>query len=89
MNIPLRRLGKSDLQLSPLGLGCWQFSKQTGIVGKNWPALSNNNICKCHIFAGGPELVIKFSWKYCSCNSRVYNNQAGKRKYRRNEFYAL
>ena len=43
MNIPLRRLGKSDLQLSPLGLGCWQFSKQTGIVGKNWPALTDED----------------------------------------------
>ena len=46
MNIPLRRLGKSDLQISPLGLGCWQFSKQAGLVGKYWPLLSDEDTCK-------------------------------------------
>ena len=46
MNIPLRRLGKSNLQISPLGLGCWQFSKQTGLVGKYWPSLSDADTCK-------------------------------------------
>jgi aryl-alcohol dehydrogenase-like predicted oxidoreductase len=43
MNIPLRRLGKSDLQISPLGLGCWQFSKQAGLVGKYWSALTDDD----------------------------------------------
>ena len=46
MNVPLRRLGKSDLQISPLGLGCWQFSKQTGLVGKYWPPLTDENTYK-------------------------------------------
>ena len=46
MNVPLRRLGKSDLQISPLGLGCWQFSKQTGLVGKYWPPLTDEDTCK-------------------------------------------
>ena len=46
MNIPPRRLGKSDLQISPLGLGCWQFSKQAGLVGKYWPPLSDEDTCK-------------------------------------------
>ena len=46
MKIPLRRLGKSDLQISPLGLGCWQFSKQVGLVGKYWPSLSDSDTCK-------------------------------------------
>lgn len=34
-----RRLGRSDLWVSPLGLGCWQFSKAKNWVGKFWPAL--------------------------------------------------
>ncbi|UVI30824.1 aldo/keto reductase [Paenibacillus spongiae] len=42
--IQLRRLGNSDLQLSPLGLGCWQFSKGSGIVGKFWPVLGDDAI---------------------------------------------
>ena len=46
MKIPLRRLGKSDLKISALGLGCWQFSKQTGLVGKNWPALTDEETTK-------------------------------------------
>ena len=45
MNIQLRRLGKSDLQISPLGLGCWQFSKQAGLVGKYWAPLSDEDTC--------------------------------------------
>ena len=55
MNIPLRKLGKSDLQISPLGLGCWQFSKQTGLVGKNWSSLTDKettNIVKASINGG-------------------------------------
>ena len=46
MNIPLRRLGHSELQISALGLGCWQFSKQAGLVGKYWPPLSDEDTCK-------------------------------------------
>lgn len=34
-----RTLGKSDLHVSPLGLGCWQFSEGQGLVGRFWPAL--------------------------------------------------
>ena len=46
MKIPLHKLGKSDLQISPLGLGCWQFSKQIGLVGKYWQALTDDETCK-------------------------------------------
>jgi len=34
-----RRLGRTDAELSPIGLGCWQFSEGFGIVGGFWPAL--------------------------------------------------
>jgi aryl-alcohol dehydrogenase-like predicted oxidoreductase len=39
-----RSLGHSALQVSPLGLGCWQFSKGSGMVGKFWPILSDEDI---------------------------------------------
>jgi aryl-alcohol dehydrogenase-like predicted oxidoreductase len=34
-----RRLGKTELALSSIGLGCWQFSEGTGGAGMYWPAL--------------------------------------------------
>jgi aryl-alcohol dehydrogenase-like predicted oxidoreductase len=36
-----RQLGQSELYVSPIGLGCWQFSKQKSLVGKFWPAVSD------------------------------------------------
>jgi aryl-alcohol dehydrogenase-like predicted oxidoreductase len=38
----LRPFGPTDMRLSPLGLGCWQFSKASGIVGGFWPKLDNS-----------------------------------------------
>ncbi len=38
----LRRLGKTNIKLSPLGLGCWQFSQDNGFAGKFWSNLSND-----------------------------------------------
>ncbi len=35
----LRTLGKSDVKITPLGLGCWQFSQGRGLVSKFWPVL--------------------------------------------------
>ncbi|RKP50091.1 aldo/keto reductase [Cohnella endophytica] len=35
----LRKFGTTELQLSPLGLGCWQFSQARGLVGGFWPKL--------------------------------------------------
>lgn len=37
----LRKLGATNTYLSPLGLGCWQFSKNKGFAGKFWPSLSD------------------------------------------------
>ena len=39
---PLRTLGSSDLRISPIGLGCWQFSKGVGLVGRYWPELPDS-----------------------------------------------
>jgi aryl-alcohol dehydrogenase-like predicted oxidoreductase len=43
-NIELRRLGKSDLMVTPVGLGCWQFSQQGNFAGKFWPYLQDSQI---------------------------------------------
>jgi aryl-alcohol dehydrogenase-like predicted oxidoreductase len=43
-NIPLRRLGGTDLEISALGLGCWQFSKGSGMVGRFWPVLDQKEV---------------------------------------------
>lgn len=40
----LRTFGTTDLRLSPLGLGCWQFSKGQGLIGGFWPKLDNKVI---------------------------------------------
>jgi aryl-alcohol dehydrogenase-like predicted oxidoreductase len=42
----LRALGRSDMMVTPIGLGCWQFSKQKNIAGKFWPRLENDLINK-------------------------------------------
>lgn len=34
-----RRLGRTDLEISAIGLGCWQFSEGHGLVGGFWEAL--------------------------------------------------
>lgn len=40
----LRTLGLSDLHVSPIGLGCWQFSNGAGLGGKYWPALPERTV---------------------------------------------
>lgn len=40
----LRSLGQTDIMVSPIGLGCWQFSKQKNMAGRFWPNLEDNLI---------------------------------------------
>jgi aryl-alcohol dehydrogenase-like predicted oxidoreductase len=40
----LRPLGASGLRVSPVGLGCWQFSGGKGMVGGYWEALPQDRI---------------------------------------------
>jgi aryl-alcohol dehydrogenase-like predicted oxidoreductase len=42
--IKLRNLGKSDIKITPIGLGCWQFSKRANFAGKFWPDLDDGLI---------------------------------------------
>jgi aryl-alcohol dehydrogenase-like predicted oxidoreductase len=52
---PLRSLGKSDLMVTPVGLGCWQFSKKRNMAGKFWPDLEDdliNRIVKTSLEGG-------------------------------------
>jgi aryl-alcohol dehydrogenase-like predicted oxidoreductase len=35
----LRALGTSDIMVTPIGLGCWQFSDRVGFGGLFWPSL--------------------------------------------------
>jgi len=41
-----RSLGRTDIKITPIGLGCWQFSKQNNLAGKFWPTLEDNLIDK-------------------------------------------
>jgi aryl-alcohol dehydrogenase-like predicted oxidoreductase len=39
-----RRLGRTDLEISPIGLGCWQFSQGKGMSGKMWSVLDQGTM---------------------------------------------
>jgi aryl-alcohol dehydrogenase-like predicted oxidoreductase len=34
-----RRLGKTDIEITPIGLGCWQFSQKANLVGRTWDSI--------------------------------------------------
>ena len=40
----LRPLGRSGIMVTPVGLGCWQFSKGHGLPGKYWSTLEDAEI---------------------------------------------
>ena len=42
----LRSLGSTNMIVTPIGLGCWQFSKQKNMAGKFWPTLEDDLIGK-------------------------------------------
>ena len=39
-----RRLGKTDLEVSPIGLGSWQFSQGKGMTGRMWSVLGQGTM---------------------------------------------
>lgn len=51
----LRKFGNSELMLSPVGLGCWQFSMGKGAIGKYWPVQEDaltREIIQIHLDGG-------------------------------------
>jgi aryl-alcohol dehydrogenase-like predicted oxidoreductase len=40
----LRRLGKTEIEITPVGLGCWQFSAGQNLAGKFWEVLSQSRV---------------------------------------------
>lgn len=40
----LRQLGPTDISITPIGLGCWQFSQGTGMVGSYWANLDQEQV---------------------------------------------
>jgi len=39
-----RRLGRTSIEITPIGLGCWQFSSGFGFVGGFWEALGQEAV---------------------------------------------
>jgi aryl-alcohol dehydrogenase-like predicted oxidoreductase len=42
--LEMRKLGNSEVEISPLGLGCWQFSGGKGLVGGFWEPLTQDRV---------------------------------------------
>jgi aryl-alcohol dehydrogenase-like predicted oxidoreductase len=40
----MRTLGRTGIMITPIGLGCWQFSKHNNMAGKFWPTLEDTLI---------------------------------------------
>lgn len=39
-----RSLGSTGIPVSPIGLGCWQFSGGEGVAGRYWPAIPRETV---------------------------------------------
>jgi len=39
-----RRLGRTDIEITPIGLGCWQFSQGANFAGRAWATLGEETI---------------------------------------------
>jgi aryl-alcohol dehydrogenase-like predicted oxidoreductase len=39
-----RRLGRTDIEITPIGLGCWQFSQGANFAGRVWETLPDQSI---------------------------------------------
>jgi len=39
-----RPLGRSSITISPVGLGCWQFSQGRGLIGGYWPTIPQEEV---------------------------------------------
>ena len=53
--MPFRSLGRSATRITPIGLGCWQFSEGAGLGGSYWPnlpAVLENGIVAASLAAG-------------------------------------
>ena len=45
-NKSLRPIGRTGIMVTPIGLGCWQFSKRNNMAGRFWPSLEDDLIEK-------------------------------------------
>ncbi len=51
----MRALGTTGIRVTPVGLGCWQFSGGEGLAGRYWPALPSetmNDIVRASLDGG-------------------------------------